>query len=65
MYEYQYIPLYVGGRPFINNADKKHQEIIDRQAKNGWRYVGYVPIDFHTAGSPLNIDLIFERKITE
>ena len=63
MYEYQYIPLHVGGGLFVNNADKEHQEIINREAENGWRYVGYIPIDFSGKGSPLHIDLIFERPV--
>ena len=62
MYEYKYVTIELGGGIWINNADRRHREAIDREAKDGWRYVGYVPIDFNGRGAPMGVDLIFERK---
>lgn len=61
MYEYQYVTLYVGGGFWLNNATCEHRAIIDQQAANGWRYVGYMPTKFSSEGGTKEIDLIFER----
>lgn len=48
---------------WYNKAEKRHQSVIDAQAEKGWRYVGYVPLDFNPKGAPISIDLIFERRV--
>ncbi len=65
MYEYQYIELYTGGGFWLNNREGTHREIIDREAKDGWRYVGYVPLSFTGNGGIKSMDLIFEREVRE
>ena len=65
MYEYQYVTLYVGGGFWLNNAECEHRTIIDEQAANGWRYVGYIPTRFSGEGGNKEIDLIFERPLAE
>ncbi len=60
-YEYQYISLSVGGGFFADNSAGSHRAIIDEQAAQGWRYVGYIPIAFTSHGGQSKIDLIFER----
>ena len=65
MYEYQYIELYTGGGFWLNNSEGTHREIIDREARDGWRYVGYVPLSFTGNGGIKSMDLIFEREIKE
>ena len=65
MYEYQYIELYTGGGFWLNNSEGTHREIIDREARDGWRYVGYVPLSFTGNGGIKSMDLIFERKKKE
>lgn len=62
MYEYQYVTLYVGGGFWLNNSDMGHREIIDQQAAQGWRYVGYIPARFTGNGGTKEIDLVFERQ---
>ena len=65
MYEYQYIEIYTGGGFWLDNSQGGHREIIDREARNGWRYVGYVPLSFTGNGGIKSMDLIFEREIRE
>ncbi len=65
MYEYQYIVIDTGGGFWINNAEGTHREVIDREARNGWRYVGYVPLTFSSYGGIKSMDLIFEKEIPE
>ena len=50
MYEYQYVELYTGGGFWIDNGTGAHREVIDREAREGWRYVGYVPLSFTSNG---------------
>ncbi|QNL43790.1 DUF4177 domain-containing protein [Oscillibacter hominis] len=63
MYEYQYIELHVGGGFWIDNSQCAHRDLIEEQAKAGWRYVGYIPSCFTGNGGIKDIDLIFERRV--
>lgn len=63
MYEYKYVTLYTGGGFWMNNATCEHRTIIDEQAAQGWRYVGYIPTRFSSEGGNKEIDLIFERPV--
>ena len=65
MYEYQYVELYTGGGFWIDNGTGAHREVIDREAREGWRYVGYVPLSFTSNGGSKSMDLIFERESRE
>ena len=60
MYEYQYIPLDTGGGFFSGGSE--HRKIIDEWAAKGWRYVGFMPMDFPSHGGISCVDLIFERE---
>ena len=65
MCEYQYVELYTGGGFWIDNGTGAHREVIDREAREGWRYVGYVPLSFTSNGGIKSMDLIFERESRE
>ena len=65
MYEYQYVELYTGGGFWIDNGTGAHREVIDREVREGWRYVGYVPLSFTSNGGIKSMDLIFERESRE
>lgn len=65
MYKYKYVTLYVGGGFWIGNAECEHRKIIDENAAQGWRYVGYIPTAFTSNGGSKEIDLIFERSAKE
>ena len=59
MYEYEYTTVI--GEGMAATKVKEHREIIDRRAKDGWRYAGWVPSHI-SGGEIVQIDLIFERE---
>ena len=61
MYEYEYVTVI--GEGVMATKYREHREIIDRCAKDGWRYVGYVPVHLNGYGVPAQLDLIFEREV--
>lgn len=61
MYTYKYITLETGGGFWFGNQDAAHREIIDREALDGWRYAGFIPLEFTGHGGISRMDLIFER----
>lgn len=62
MYQYEYEVLNTGGGTFLDNGKRAHREIIDRRAKAGWRYVGFMPNGFTSHGDISQVDLIFEQE---
>ena len=63
MYEYQYVELYTGGGFWIDNGTGAHREVIDREAREGWRYVGYIPASINDYGKIVQLDLVFEQDV--
>ena len=61
MYRYEYESIKISGFMF-DNSDCRHREVIDARARDGWRYVGYVPMEYMGSGIPQWLDLIFERE---
>ena len=69
MFQYEYETVEVGlsgwgpfgGNDYCIMAD--HREIIDTRAKNGWRYVGYLPTRQRGTGHVQELDLIFEKEV--
>lgn len=61
MYEYEYTTVI--GEGVMATKFKEHRDIIDRRAKEGWRYAGYVPVHITNDGLIAQIDLIFEREV--
>lgn len=45
------------------NRDKQEElnKILNGFAQNGYRYVGYIPIEYNSAGAAICINLIFEK----
>lgn len=62
MYCYKYVPLHTGGGFWIDNSSQEHRAIIDQHAKEGWRFVGFVPTLFSSYGGIKEMDLVFERE---
>ena len=44
------------------SIDPEYRNIIDRAAEEGWRYVGFLPVQQAAHGAILEYDLIFERE---
>ena len=68
MYKYEYEKVKYtleGWGPLAGNDYKieKYQSIINQRAKNGWRYIGYIPTIQRGTGHTQEIDLIFEKEI--
>ena len=42
-----------------------HQEAILRRAGEGWRYVGWVPAHIGSTGEIAQLDLIFEKEVSQ
>lgn len=60
MYRYEYVR--VVGEGFAATKFKEHQSLIDRRAKEGWRYAGWVPAQI-SSGEIVQLDLIFEKEV--
>lgn len=63
MYEYKYVHHKIVG--FWGNSNYGHREIIDQHARDGWRYAGFIPVDFTGHGVIAAVDLVFERPVPE
>lgn len=59
MYQYKYVKATMGG--LFTKA--KHREVIDKNAKEGWRLVQVLPTSYNGHGRPTEYDIIFEQKI--
>ena len=60
MYEYEYVTVI--GEGISATKFREHREIIDRRAKEGWRYAGWAPAHISN-GEIVQLDLIFEREV--
>lgn len=60
MYEYKYASVQREG--WLFSGFESYQEMIDKGAALGWRYVGWVPVEY-TNGALTRIDLVFEREV--
>ena len=69
MYTYEYETVSVGfdgwgplsGNDYSFTSD--YRGIIATRAKNGWRYVGYLPTRQRGTGHVQELDLIFEKEV--
>lgn len=62
MSEYKYVKLECENHKTTSSSVIEHKEIIDEHAKNGYRYVGYIPTKMGPSGKILSLDLIFENN---
>ena len=61
MKKYEYVRLRIG--KFIGAKSEEHREVIDREAREGWRYVGYIPASINDYGKIVQLDLVFEQDV--
>ena len=59
MYEYLFEEVKLSG--LTGKPKEDYEEIIDRYAANGYRYVGYIPTNISDYGKIKDMDLIFEK----
>lgn len=65
-YEYETVSCDLGGWGFMGGnvySIEDYRPIIDARARNGWRYVGFIPTKQRGAGHIQELDLIFEKEI--
>ena len=62
MYEYFHVKVSIKSTFGAVMIDPEYRNIIDRAAEEGWRYVGYLPVQQTVNGAILEYDLIFERE---
>ncbi|EHR32060.1 hypothetical protein HMPREF9709_01674 [Helcococcus kunzii ATCC 51366] len=61
MYKYKYVTLNKEYTMY-SNIFEEYREIIDENAAEGYRYVGYMPVKINPNGKITILDLIFEYK---
>lgn len=67
MYRYEYETVsceFDGWGAFAGNSYGigNYREIIDARARDGWRYVGFLPTRQRGTGHMQELDLIFEKE---
>lgn len=63
MKRYEYEEVVMNG--LFGSHTVAHQNVINRRAAEGWRYVGYIPLEENGHGVTQAIDLIFEKDVEE
>lgn len=61
MRKYEYVELSCEKYKADSACVAGHHEIIQEYAKKGYRYVGYLPVKIGPGGSPLSLELVFEK----
>lgn len=59
MYQYKYEKATLGNFFTVANYHK----IIDNHAKEGWRLVQVLPVEYNGHGKPKDFEIIFEKYI--
>ena len=62
MYEYFHVKVSAKSAFGSVMIDPEYRNIIDRAAEEGWRYVGFLPVQQTANGAILEYDLIFEQE---
>ncbi len=63
MYDYTFRRVDVAGKGIFAPNSGEHREVINKFAKEGYRYSGFIPVTQGAYGSIATMDLIFERVI--
>ena len=65
-YEYETVSYTLDGWGPLGGNDYQigeYRAIIDNRAKNGWKYVGCIPIRQRGTGHTQEMDLVFEKEV--
>ncbi len=63
MYEYKYERIRSKGFGVLGVKYEEHREIINKYAKDGYRYVGFIPVETIKDGFTIVLDLVFEKDL--
>lgn len=61
----EYVRLNYENNKLTNAELKNHQEVINEYVEKGYKYVGFIPVNFGPSGKTLAIDLIFEKILNQ
>lgn len=61
MKKYEYVTVHAG--TFVGASFEEHRDVIDRYAAQGWRYVGFIPVNMDGYGRLRDMDLVFETDL--
>ncbi len=67
-YEYERVSSSLNGWGALNGNSYELEDcrpILDRRAREGWRYVGFLPTRQRGTGHIQELDLIFEKEEAE
>ncbi|MBQ6414573.1 hypothetical protein IJI28_03055 [Candidatus Saccharibacteria bacterium] len=60
----EFVRLKYANNKLIDSDIREHREIInDYVTKKGFDYLGYIPILFAPNGKPMEVDLIFKKRV--
>ena len=60
----EFVRLKYANNKLIDSDIREHREIInDYVIKKGFDYLGYIPILFAPNGKPMEVDLIFKKRV--
>lgn len=62
MKEYKYVEVKFEAKGVLFHSASEPKEIINKYAKEGYSYVGFIPTLIDAHGGFRRIDLIFEKK---
>lgn len=62
MKEYKYVEMECENHKATSSSVTGHREMIDKYAKEGYSYAGYIPTKMGPSGKMLSLDLIFEKE---
>lgn len=70
MYTYEFERIcthFEGWGPLDGNLyqTEDHQRLILNRAKDGWRYVGFIPTSQRGSGQIQEMELVFEKEVPE
>lgn len=64
MRQYVYENVDYKVKDMVMASVSQHREIIDKYAREGFRFVGMIPTEVSATGCPRKMDLIFEKENT-
>ncbi len=65
MYEYKYERIRSNGFVVLGVKYEQHRDLIIKYGKEGYRFVGFVPVEIIKEGFPIIIDLVFEKEMDD
>ncbi|KGP71606.1 DUF4177 domain-containing protein [Pontibacillus yanchengensis] len=61
MYRYKFVEATIGGV----FSEPSYRQIIDEHAKDGWKLVQVLPINYNGHGKPKSYEVILEQVVNE